>query len=168
MCSSSIMSEKPSAELTTLFVATLQSRASNLIQVYNRLRAPIQGSTGAEMRSHAERTGNKRSKHHLLMAPAVALAVTLLLGLVAPVRAQSAGGQAPTTPAAQPAIPQWQIDAGRKMEFDVASVKQDTAAVSRSTVNSDVPFGSSGSVLSDRSLLSATELAAVSIHRFCL
>ena len=43
-------------------------------------------------------------------------------------QAQSAGG----TPAAQPAatIPQWQIAAGGKMAFDVASVKRNMAGPS--------------------------------------
>jgi hypothetical protein len=51
-------------------------------------------------------------------------------------RAQSAGGQA-----SQPPIPQWQIDAGGKKAFDVASVKPDTATPSPSTVNSNVALG---------------------------
>jgi uncharacterized protein (TIGR03435 family) len=40
-----------------------------------------------------------------------------------------------------PATPQWQIDAGGKMEFDVASVKEDSTPPSPQTVHSNVPIG---------------------------
>ena len=84
----------------------------------------------------------------MALASAVVLAVTLFLGLMVPVHAESAKGQAP---AVQPPTPQWQIDAGGKMEFDVASVKQDTRLEpSATTRNSNIPLGSAGCVLSDR------------------
>lgn len=38
-------------------------------------------------------------------------------------------------------IPQWQIDAGLKMSFDVASVRLDTAAPSPATANSNISIG---------------------------
>ena len=89
------------------------------------------------MGSHAGRTRNGKSKPLLTITSAAAFAVTLLVSVVAPVRAQSPKDQA----AAQPSLPQWQIDAGGKMEFVVASVKQDAAAMSSSTVNSNIPLG---------------------------
>jgi len=78
------------------------------------------------MRTHPGGARSDRSKKlPLTTASAVALAVALLLSVMAAsLRAQSAPGQAP---AARPPTPQWQIDAGGKMEFDVASVKQNTA-----------------------------------------
>jgi len=87
------------------------------------------------MGNHVGRTRNGRSKAFLTRASAVVLTVTLLAGVVAALRAQSPKGQAP---AAQPPTPQWQIDAGGKMEFDVASVKLDTAVPSAQTVHSNV------------------------------
>jgi bla regulator protein blaR1 len=56
----------------------------------------------------------------IALASAVVLTVTLFLGLMAPAHAQSAKGRAL---AVQPQTPQWQIDAGGKMEFDAASIK---------------------------------------------
>ena len=53
-------------------------------------------------------------------------------------------------------MPQWQVDAGSKMEFDVASVKQDTATPSRSTVNSNIPLGPQDMFSPTGGLLSAT------------
>jgi uncharacterized protein (TIGR03435 family) len=82
------------------------------------------------------------------------LAVTLLLGVVAQLDAQAPKDQAS---AAQPATPQWQIDAGRQMEFDVASVKQDTAEPSDSTRNSNVPLGPQDAFTPTGGLLSASD-----------
>jgi hypothetical protein len=92
------------------------------------------------MRTHPGGARSDRSNKPLLTtASAVALAVTLLLCVMAAsLRAQSAPGQAP---AARPPTPQWQIDAGGKMEFDVASVKQNTAPQSATIVNSNIPLG---------------------------
>ena len=73
------------------------------------------------MGNHAGRTRNGRSKPLLTIVSAAVLAVTLLVNVVAPLRSQSPEGQAQ---AAQAPTPQWQIDAGAKMAFDVASVKQ--------------------------------------------
>ncbi len=87
------------------------------------------------MGNHVGRTRNGRSNPLLTLTSAVVLAARLLLGSVAPVHAQSPKGQAP---AVQPPTPQWQIDAGGKMEFDVASVKLDTAAPSAETMHSNV------------------------------
>jgi hypothetical protein len=86
--------------------------------------------------NHAGRTRDGRSNPLLTLTSAVVLAATLLLGSVAPVHAQSLKGQAP---AAQPPTPQWQIDAGGKMEFDFASVKLDTAVPKPDKGPVDIP-----------------------------
>jgi uncharacterized protein (TIGR03435 family) len=53
-------------------------------------------------------------------------------------------------------MPEWQAAAGGKMEFDVASVKQNTAAPSRQTVFSNIPLGPMDAFSSTGGLLSAT------------
>jgi uncharacterized protein (TIGR03435 family) len=101
------------------------------------------------MRDHA-----KRRSLILTAAGVVVLAVPLVGVLVTPgLWAQSGGSQ---TSATRPPAPQWEIDAGGKMEFDVGSVKQDTAAVSRSTVNSNIPLGPQDMFSPTGGLLSAT------------
>jgi uncharacterized protein (TIGR03435 family) len=72
------------------------------------------------MRNRAGRTRNARTKPLLTVASAVVLAVAVLVHVPGPLRAQAPKGQAP---AAQAPTLQWQIDAGGKMAFDVASVK---------------------------------------------
>lgn len=72
------------------------------------------------MGNRAGRPRTGRSNPLLAIASAAVLAVVLLAGLVAALRAQSPKSQAST---AQPPTPQWQIDAGGKMEFDAASIK---------------------------------------------
>ena len=83
------------------------------------------------MRSHAEETLNGWRRSFLATAGVVTLAASALM---VPGKAQ-----APT--AHSPSVPQWQADAGGKMEFDVASVKQDTAAQNAQTVHSNIPLG---------------------------
>ena len=58
-------------------------------------------------------------------------------------RTQSSTSSAPLSPPSSPSEkrPDWEVAAGAKMEFDVASVKQDTAALSPQTVHSNVPLG---------------------------
>ena len=85
------------------------------------------------MRTHPEGTRNV-SARVFLSASRPVLAITLLMGA----SAQSVRGQAPV---AQPPVPKWQADAGGKMAFDVASVKQNAAAPSPSTVNSNIALG---------------------------
>jgi len=65
------------------------------------------------------------------------LAAAFILSVVIYSRGQSSPARAEATPQ----IPQWQIDAGLKMSFDVASVKADTAKPSRTNVNSNVSMG---------------------------
>jgi hypothetical protein len=54
----------------------------------------------------------------------LAAAAVLLLIPAAPLNSQTSS---PQTPAAHTPTPQWQIDAGGKMSFDIASVKQNNA-----------------------------------------
>ncbi len=73
-------------------------------------------------------------------------------GLIVPVGSAStgrAGSSFPTTP-------QWQVNAGGKMEFDVVSVKPDTAEPSRTTVNSNIPLGPMDAFSPTGGLLSST------------
>src|SRR5579872_4363377 len=60
------------------------------------------------------------------------------------------------SPAQSPAVPQWQVDAGGKMAFDVASVKQDPATPSGQNVHSNVPIDSGPSYSPTGGLFSAT------------
>ena len=86
------------------------------------------------MGNHAAGTQNETRKL-LAIASALVLAATLIASSL---RAQSPKGQAP---AVQPPTPQWQIDAGGKMEFDVASVKRDTRPESPTTRTANMPLG---------------------------
>jgi uncharacterized protein (TIGR03435 family) len=65
------------------------------------------------------------------------LAVAFILSVVIYSRGQSSPARAEATPQ----IPQWQIDAGLKMSFDVASVTADTAKPSRTNVSSNISMG---------------------------
>ena len=77
----------------------------------------------ANMKGHAGKQINAWRQFFLTMAAIAALGVLVFAGsLTALVLAQ-----APT--AQSPAIPQWQIDAGGKMVFDVASVKQNKSGL---------------------------------------
>jgi uncharacterized protein (TIGR03435 family) len=84
-----------------------------------------------------------------------ALAVLGIAGLLAGprLRAQSTSSHAEE---ARPPAPQWQIDAGGKMEFDVASVKQDTTPFGPQTVNSNIPLGPQDMYSPTGGLLSST------------
>jgi uncharacterized protein (TIGR03435 family) len=68
---------------------------------------------------------------------------------------QPAEPQAPATPLP---VPQWQIDAGGKMEFDVASVKPNTAPMTAQTVNSNIPLGPQDMFTPTGGLLSSTNI----------
>jgi uncharacterized protein (TIGR03435 family) len=128
------------------------------------------------MLSHAERPVNRNCKTPVAtivrMAQAVALGAMLLASVAAPsLAAQSASTQAPAAPPtanqanqapatasapSQATTPQWQIDAGGKMEFDIASVKQDTAPQTEQTVNSNIPLGPMDMFTPTGGLLSST------------
>jgi uncharacterized protein (TIGR03435 family) len=80
-----------------------------------------------------------------------ALAAPVLAGVLAPPRLRA------QAPVAQPSTPQWQIDAGGKMAFDVASVKQDPVGPTGSqTRNSNVSLGPEDRYAATGGLLSAT------------
>ena len=80
----------------------------------------------------SEMTRGRRKESFLAMAATLALFFLVAM----PLEVQSAASQAPT-PATQTSatqsskMPDWQIAAGGKMDFDVASVKQNTTAPSR-------------------------------------
>jgi uncharacterized protein (TIGR03435 family) len=101
------------------------------------------------METRARKTTNGPADYFANRVVAGALAGALLLiGMPTAMQAQSAAGQSPQAPPAgsQPAgtkasVPQWQIDAGGKATFDVASIKPDTAAQSQQTVHSNIPLG---------------------------
>src|ERR1700733_9919039 len=75
---------------------------------------------------------------------ALAVPIIVILLMVSQPSAKLAAAQAPAQPAAQTPTPsptpQWEIDAGGKAEFDVASVKPDTATPSQQTVSSNMPI----------------------------
>ena len=110
----------------------------------------------------------RRQKSIRALCPAVVAAMALVVGTVAgPLRAQSSAGQAP--PAAVPApnppstlpsskMPDWQIAAGGKLEFDVASVKPDAAAPGPETTKSNIPLGPQDIFSPTGGLLSATNI----------
>lgn len=101
------------------------------MRVYKRRYGPIRNMHSANMRIRAREPRSSWRNLVVTTIAIVALAAPVLLGLTtAPMYAQS------TQPS--PSIPQWQIDAGSKMEFNVASVKRDTSDV---TANSNVALG---------------------------
>lgn len=108
-----------------------------------------------------ERNGLKiRAQTNVLLPTAAwgVLALTLLIGF-APSRlpAQSGSAQAP---AAQAPTPQWQIDAGGKMEFDVASVKPNKGGLPPSGPRpySNIPLGTQDMYSPTGGLLTATNM----------
>jgi uncharacterized protein (TIGR03435 family) len=105
------------------------------------------------MENHAD--GLRRTIRKPFLTVVAALALLSIAGLLAGsrLRAQSEAGQAPV---ARPPAPQWQIDAGGKMEFDVVSVKQDTTPLGPETVHSNIPLGPQDMYSPTGGLLSAT------------
>lgn len=90
---------------------------------------------------------------------AAVVAGLVVFGVVnTPLTAQSSTAQAPT---AQSPTPQWQIDAGGKMSFDVASVKQDTAAPSAQTMHTNIPLGPQDLFTPTGGLFSATNFPLI-------
>ena len=86
------------------------------------------------------------------------LAIALISAMWTPLLPQSPTTQAPTlqSPATQSPVPDWQTAAGSKMEFEVASVRQDTTPQSRTSVNSNIPLGPQDMFAPTGGLLSAT------------
>ena len=105
----------------------------------------------------------RTSKRALTTSSVPAIAIVILGGLLAggatapSLLAQSS--QPAANPAAAPAsktpAPQWQIDAGGKMEFDVASVKQNNAEPGPLTVSSNMPVTSTDALKPSGGLFSA-------------
>jgi uncharacterized protein (TIGR03435 family) len=93
----------------------------------------------------------RRRSAGALVVCAAGLALALVGASGTPARARGPAAQTQAAPA-----PQWQIDAGGKMSFDVASVKQNTAAQSQTTVNSNIPLGPQDMFTPTGGLLSAT------------
>jgi len=84
-----------------------------------------------------------------------AVIVSIILGvpLQSRLEAQSGNGVSKS--------PQWQIDAGGKMEFEVVSVKQNTATPSAQTVRSNIPLGPQDLYTPTGGLLSATNFPLI-------
>lgn len=104
------------------------------------------------MGTHHAGTGSRS------LFPKIALAAALMAMLWAPLWPQSQTTQ-PTTAqssASRPSAPDWQIAAGGKMPFDVASVRQDTASPSPATVHTNIPLGPQDMFTPTGGLLSAT------------
>jgi len=105
------------------------------------------------MNSYAARFRNRGRRHVYATSVIVLASVALVSERALPANAQSATAQ---TSVATAAIPQWQTDAGGKMEFDVASVKPDTATPSADTMHSNIPLGTQDRFTPTGGLLSAT------------
>lgn len=91
------------------------------------------------MGTYTKRLAGAGRKVHLLLSSSLLALMLVALATEPSVGAQLATGKALATERPQK---QWEIDAGGKMEFDVASIKQDTAQPSPTTVHSNVPMGS--------------------------
>ncbi len=108
----------------------------------------VSGVTGSDLKKRIHRIMKEhfgvglsaRKKLLLVTAGVLALAVPLVVGVLR----------------LQAQVPQWQIDAGGKMAFDVTSVKQNTASPSPSTQNTNVGLGPMDDFHPTGGLLSAT------------
>jgi uncharacterized protein (TIGR03435 family) len=106
------------------------------------------------MRSPAEGA----SKAHRKFLFAAASVVTLAsLAFVATLAATWAQGRL----AQSAAVPQWQLDAGGKMAFDISSVKRNMMPPSPSTVNSNIPLGAMDVFSPTGGLFSATNVTLI-------
>jgi uncharacterized protein (TIGR03435 family) len=104
------------------------------------------------MKNYAGEIRDGRRRLFLATAGLMVLFVLVHAGaLTAPVRAQSSSPQSP-------AVPQWETDAGGKMEFDVVSVKPNKAGFPPSgpMPYSNVPLGPQDAYTATGGLLSAT------------
>src|SRR5690348_9861194 len=90
------------------------------------------------MGAHTKRLAGTGAKILLLISTPLLALVLVLVATQPSLRAQSAAGNAPTS---QTPTPQWQIDAGSKKEFDVASVKPDTTEPSPTNVTTNIALG---------------------------
>jgi uncharacterized protein (TIGR03435 family) len=115
---------------------------------------------------------NRWKSPFLSIIKATVLALPLAVGMLMdrPLQAQAPSTQSPAAQS-KPAVPSWQmpdwqVAAGGKMEFDVASVKQNTAAPSRQTVNSNIPLGPQDMFTPTGGLLSATNFPLLQYMTF--
>jgi bla regulator protein BlaR1 len=109
------------------------------------------------MRDHLQR------RRYLIIATAGFVVVFVAGALTAPrLRAQAPAGQSPAPQS--PAVPQWQIDAGGKMAFDVASVKPNKSVPARPTSN--IPLDSDDDFTPTGGLFSATDFPLLEYTRF--
>jgi uncharacterized protein (TIGR03435 family) len=115
------------------------------------------------MRNNAAELRSEKRKY----LPATAL-IVLVLVFRATTVASVANAQSVATQASagHTATPQWQIDAGGKLEFDVASIKQDTAPMSPQTVSSNFPLGPGNMYTPNGGLSRATNFPLVSYIGF--
>jgi uncharacterized protein (TIGR03435 family) len=109
------------------------------------------------MAMHAVARRKASSRIHRTAVPSAVLAVMLLVFMAAPLKAQSAPAQ---TAAVHAPTPQWQIDAGGKMEFDVVSVKPNNAGLPPSGPRpySNIPLGPQDMYSPTGGLLTATNM----------
>ena len=103
------------------------------------------------------------------MKTRVSVGLILFLGLFgAGSRVQSAHGQSNAVNAKDTQMPQWEIDAGGKMAFDVASVKQNKGGVQGTItrVYSNIPFGDDDAYVPTGGLLSVTNFTVSNFISF--
>jgi uncharacterized protein (TIGR03435 family) len=106
-----------------------------------------------------------RSKLLWLALVGITAGASFVFGaLAAPLNLQSAAASAQATNS--PPVPQWQIDAGGKKEFDVVSVKQNTAAPTPQTVASNVPLGPQDAFTPTGGLFSASDNGLITYIAF--
>lgn len=99
--------------------------------------ACLSGISGSDLKKRIVRIMTQRLPGKLTVGRKLLLATIGVAAVAGPL----VFGLLALPPAQLPAIPQWQIAAGGKMAFDVASVKQDTAQPSPSTVYTNVNLG---------------------------
>ena len=107
------------------------------------------------MGSHTTRFGTSERESLFVLA-----AVLLGLVLLDAAKQSSTYAQNATDkpPAGERLQKQWEIDAGGKINFDVASIKRDTAQPSPTTVHSNMPMGSMDMFAPTGGLFSTTNL----------
>jgi uncharacterized protein (TIGR03435 family) len=95
------------------------------------------------------------------------VAVAFVVGAATPLYAQPPSGQSTMQPSpTQVPAPQWQTAAGGKMEFSVASVKPDSAAMSQETVYSNFPLGPGDYYTPNGGLFRATDFPLLAYIAF--
>jgi hypothetical protein len=95
------------------------------------------------------------------------VAVAFVVGAATPLYAQPPSGQSTMQPSpTQVPAPQWQTAAGGKMEFSVASVKPDSAAMSQDTVYSNFPLGPGDYYTPNGGLFRATDFPLLAYIAF--